>query len=60
MEGEFLYLQSVWVRTAQITIAHSHAVHFVPLEPEQAISTPTYDLFGTETTYNRKLELYVS
>ena len=29
----------------------------VPLEPEQAMSTPTYDPFGTETTYKIKLEL---
>ena len=28
-----------------------------PLELEQAMSTPTYDPFGTEITYKRKLEL---
>ena len=31
--------------------------HIVPLEPELAMSTPTYDPFGTETTYKSKLFL---
>ena len=31
--------------------------YIIPLEPEQAMSIPTYDLFGTETKYKRKLEL---
>ena len=31
--------------------------YIVPLEPEQAMYTPTYDPFGTETTYKRKLQL---
>ena len=30
-------------------------VYIIPLEPELVISTPTYDPFGTETTYKSKL-----
>ena len=54
IEGGFIALMNHAVIRVNLCKAHN----FIPLEPELVISTPTYDPFGTETTYKSKLFLY--
>ena len=57
---EMLYWLYVYMK-GRLTYAPAYSPalavqHIVPLEPEPAMSTPTYDPFGTETTYKKKVE----